>query len=304
MNKQLLNQDIQTDGKGGIACASSATYLDGRISNPHCHQFRINSAILKSFWRGSILLSLLLVLCLFLPGTWSAAQLPEPTNELYVLDQAKVMSNETRSMILNTSQELARLTKAQVAVVTIKTLDDQPLEEVSLGILRKWGLGDKKLNNGVLILLVTEDRRAKIEVGYGLEGALTDGKTGRIQDEYMLPYYKKGDYDSGLRNGYAAIVQEVAKEYEVNLAVNPAQQAPSSEPVNNEDNLPSWVKILGIVFILILIWLDYRFLNGFIFGFLLGMIFRGGGGGGGGFGGGGSSGGGGSGGGGGSSRGW
>ncbi len=252
--------------------------------------------------RGTFFVSLLILFCLFLPGSWLAASLPDPAPDLYVLDQAGVMSDETRAIILNGSEELARLTKAQVAVVTIKSLDGQPLEDVSLGILRKWQLGDIKLNNGVLILFAEKERRARIEVGYGLEGALTDGKTGAIQDEYMQPYFKKGDYDQGLRNGYLAIVQEVAKEYEVNITVNPAQKVPSDQTVPNEDKLPTWVNILFIVGIILLIWADHRYLNGFLFGFLLGILMRGGGGGG--FGGGGSSGGGGSGGGGGSSRGW
>lgn len=277
MNKRLLNTDYR------IAFS------------------RINSA--NQRWQWSIILSLLLLFCFFLPLSWSAAELPNPDRDLYVLDQAGVMSDETRSMIISTSQELAAKTKAQVAVVTLKTIDTQVLEDVSLGILRKWQLGDKKLNNGVLILLITEDRLSRIEVGYGLEGALTDSKTGRIQDDYMLPYFKTGDYDTGLRNGYSAVVQEVAKEYQINLAVDPAQKVTPSEPVQTAEKTPLWLKILGITILLLLIWLDFRFLDGLIFGFLLGMLFRGGGGGGFG-GGGGSSGGGGSGGGGGSSRGW
>lgn len=248
---------------------------------------------------------LLLLFAFLLPANCLAAALPEPTAELYVLDQAGVMSDETSNMIINTSKELARLTKAQVAVVTLKTLDDRPLEEVSLGILRKWQLGDKKLNNGVLILLVPDEHHSRIEVGYGLEGVLPDGKTGRIQDDYMLPYYKEAKYDQGLRNGYLAVVKEVAKEYDVNLTVGTATKAPTDNTSENHQKTPAWLNILGICFILLLIWLDYRYLNGFIFGFILGMLFRGGGRGGGfGDGGGGSMGGGGSGGGGGSSRGW
>lgn len=248
--------------------------------------------------------ALLLLLTVCLPGRCSAAALPEPASDLYVLDQAGVMSDDTRSMIIDTSNELARLTKAQVAVVTLKTLDDRPLEEVSLGILRKWQLGDKQLNNGVLILLVPGEHYSRIEVGYGLEGVLTDGKTGRIQDDYMLPYYKQGDYDEGLRNGYLVIVKEVAKEYNVNLNIDSVQKAPVGNPADSEQETPAWMVVLTILAVLLLAWLDFRYLNGFIFGFILGTLFRGGRGGGGGFGGGGSIGGGGSGGGGGSSRGW
>lgn len=254
--------------------------------------------------RGS-LLSLALLFLFVLPAFGAAANIPAAPADLYVLDQAGVMSTETSNIILSTSQDLARQTKAQVAVVTLKTLDNQALEEVSLGILRKWGLGDKQLNNGVLILLVTSDHQSRIEVGYGLEGALTDGKTGSIQDEYMLPYYKQGKYDLGLRNGYLAVVQEVAKEYGVTLSQDQNYTATPAAPTQTSSGTPAWLKILGIILLLLLFWVDNRFLNGFILGMILGSIFRGGGGGGGfGGGGGGSFGGGGSGGGGGSSRGW
>ena len=237
----------------------------------------------------------------------AAASLPTPPPELYVLDQAGVMSSETKSMIINTSQELARQTKAQVAVVTLKTLDGQSIADVALQIGRQWQLGDKQLNNGVLILVVPDERQARIEVGYGLEGALPDGKTGRIQDDYMLPAFRQGNFDQGLANGYKVVVAEVAKEYGVTINIDPVDASdPSPTPAQK---MPAWVTILGVIGLITLLWLDNRFFNGFFLGMILGMLFRGGGrGGGGGFGGGGfgggSSGGGGSFGGGGSSRGW
>jgi uncharacterized protein len=255
----------------------------------------------QNIFRGS-LLSLALLLLFVLPA-FGAASIPAKPSDIYVLDQANVMSTETQALILQTSQDLARQTKAQVAVVTLKTLDNQVLEDVSLGILRGWGLGDKKLNNGVLILLVESDRQSRIEVGYGLEGALTDGETGRIQDEYMLPYFKQGQYDLGLRNGYLAVIQDVAKEYKVSLSQNPDYKATPAAPVSNNGQIPGWVKILGVFMLLSLIWLDHRYFNGLILGLIIGSMFRGGGGGFGGGGGGGGFGGG-SGGGGGSSRGW
>lgn len=221
----------------------------------------------KNVFRGS-LLSLMLLLLFVLPA-FSAASIPAPSADLYVLDQAGVMSADTRAVILNSSQELARLTKSQVAVVTLKTLDNQVLEDVSLGILRGWGLGDQELNNGVLILLVESDRKSRIEVGYGLEGALTDGKTGRIQDEYMLPYFKQGQYDLGLRNGYLAVIQDVAKEYGVTLTQNQAYKATPAEPVETSDGTPAWLKVLGIFLVLLVLWLDHRFFNGFILGMIL-----------------------------------
>jgi len=255
--------------------------------------FKLHSMLI---WLGVCIISWMM---LFPVPAMAAATLPEPPPGLYVLDQAGVMSNETKSMIINTSQELNRQTKAQVAVVTLKTLDGQPIEDVALGIGRKWQLGDKQLNNGLVILVVPSERKSRIEVGYGLEGALPDAKTGRIQDEYMLPAFKQGDYDSGLANGYKSIVAEVAKEYGVSLNIQGGTSTPTQAPVKKK--VPAWQTILGVIALIFLLWLDNRFLGGFLTGFILGMLFRGGGRGGGG---GGDSGGGGSFGGGGSNRDW
>ncbi len=270
---------------------------------PSNNQNHRKNRLLKYLCRGSWLSLLLLFFMLPLPSR--AVDIPSPPADLYVLDQASVMSSETRSLIISTSRDLASQTKAQVVVVTLNTLNDQVLEEVSLTILREWGIGDKQLNNGVLILLIPSEHKSRIEVGYGLEGILTDGKTGRIQDEYMLPYYKQEQYDLGLRNGYLAVVQEVAQEYNITLAPSQDYQATPGVTEESGEPTPTWLKILGIFLLILLIWLDHRFLNGFILGMILSGLFRGGGRGGGGFGGGGGgSFGGGSGGGGGSSRGW
>lgn len=251
---------------------------------------------------------LMVLLLLALPNAQVQAEYkaPQPAPELYVLDQAGVMSNETKAMIISTSEELARQTKAQVAVVTLSSLEDQPIEDVGLAILRDWKLGDKELNNGLLLLIAPNDRQMRIEVGYGLEGALPDAKTGRIRDQHILPAFKQNDYDLGIRQGYLALVEDVAREYNVMLNV---QQPDATVPKDaaRQEELPGWAVVLMVIGFLILFWLDRRFLNGFIFGVLLSAILRGGGRGGrfggGGFGGG-SSGGGGSGGGGGSSGRW
>lgn len=256
-------------------------------------------------WRRAPALALLLALLAWAAPLQAAVQVPQPGPEFYVLDQAGVLSDSTRQYIVQASTELERLTRAQVAVVTMESLQGQVLEEVSLAILRQWGLGDRQLNNGLLMLVVVGDRRSRIEVGYGLEGALPDAKTGRIQDEYMLPYFRAGDYDSGVLAGYQALVQEVAKEYGVELSTPAPGVLPL--PVQTAPELPWWAWALIGLGILLLVWVDARFFRGFFLGLLLGSLTRGGRGGGsfgGGFRGGGGRGGGGSGGGGGSSRGW
>ncbi len=230
----------------------------------------------------------------------AAISIPQVPSQTYVLDQANVLNDETEQTIVQLSTQLQQLTKAQVVVVTLESLNGVALEDYSLAILRGWGIGDEKLNNGLLILVSPSDRVSRIEVGYGLEGALPDAKTGQIQDEYMIPYFENSDFDSGILNGYAAIVKVIAQEYNVELNVS----SPQALPVQSTS---PWAIIAIIIFIILLLYLDHRFLNSFILGMILGSMFRSGrgggfGGGGGGFGGGGF--GGGSGGGGGSSRGW
>ena len=163
------------------------------------------------------LLWLLLVLqvIFFLPwGLGQAAGIPpKPARDIYVVDEAGVLSSRTKQIILAYSSALAKRTKTQVVVLTVPTLDGESIEDYGLSVLRKWCIGDKKENNGVLLLVATKDRKSRIEVGYGLEGVLPDGLTGRIQDQYMLPSFRKGNYDEGILNGYSAVLQTVAKGY-------------------------------------------------------------------------------------------
>lgn len=244
-----------------------------------------------------------LVLGLYLAmGTvaWAQPQIPpKPATSIYVQDYAGVLADNTKAGINDLGTQLASKTKAQVVVVTVKTLGGATVEEYALALLRQWGIGDKTLNNGVLLLVAVDDRQSRIEVGYGLEGALPDAKTGRIQDEYMLPYFKRADYNQGIFNTYLALTGEVAKEYKQELTTE-SQPAPPAPDVSTEswwDGLPWWAQIMIIGGLLLLLIIDWVFFGGSITWFIILMLRRGGGGGGGGFGGG-------SGGGGGSSRRW
>lgn len=247
---------------------------------------------------------ILLLQCFFAACATAAPQIPpKPTAAagIYVQDYAQVLSAEDKRRLLSIGQELDNKTTAQLAVVTVKTLDGQPIEDYALSILREWGIGSKEKNNGALIVVAVQDRRSRIEVGYGLEGLLTDGLTGRIQDQAMIPYFRKGNYAAGIVNGYAVTASLIAKDAGVQLtAVNSEQIAVPANTTNNTDQeYPFWLKLLigaGIVLLLII---DNLFLGGVLTQMLFFMFLRGRGGGGGrgGFGGG-------SGGGGGSSRSW
>lgn len=247
---------------------------------------------------------ILLLQCFFAAWATAAPQIPpKPTAAagIYVQDYAQVLSAEDKRRLLSIGQELDNKTTAQLAVVTVKTLDGQPIEDYALSILREWGIGSKEKNNGALIVVAVQDRRSRIEVGYGLEGLLTDGLTGRIQDQAMIPYFRKGNYAAGIVNGYAVTASLIAKDAGVQLtAVNSEQIAVPAKTTNNTDQeYPFWLKLLIGVGIVLLLIIDNLFLGGVLTQMLFFMFLRGRGGGGGrgGFGGG-------SGGGGGSSRSW
>ena len=155
-----------------------------------------------------------------------------PKSEFYVNDYANVLTTETEDYIINTNIELQNKTKAQIVVVTVNSLDGKTIEEYATELFRKFGIGDKEKNNGVLLLCSTGDRMFRIEVGYGLEGTLTDGKTGRIQDEYIIPYLKNNNYDEGIKNGFSAVLKEICEEY--NITVSGAETARMGQ--SNIDN--------------------------------------------------------------------
>ena len=170
---------------------------------------------------------ILLISLLFLSPTCLAME--KPTERFYVNDFADVLSDETEQYIFDESVKLKNATSAQIVVVTVPNLEGKSVEEYSTELFRSYGIGDKEKNNGVLLLVSVGDRKLRIEVGYGLEGALPDAKAGRIRDNYLTPYLKDDKWDEGILNGYKAIFQVVAEEYNYDGAV-----ATPEEPEANE----------------------------------------------------------------------
>ncbi len=197
--------------------------------------------------------------------------------------------------------EHERQTSNQVAVATVETLEGRPIEDAAIEILRETALGQADRNNGVLLLVAVAERRMRIEVGYGLEGALPDATAGRIIAHEIAPRFKAGDMPGGIEAGVDAIIAAIAGEY-------------VARPEDSEEE-PAWIPFAMVILsaiIVVFIIRRRRARRAAMGGVLLGGWgahrhgggFGGGGIGGGGFGGGGFAGGGGSGGGGGASGGW
>lgn len=147
--------------------------------------------------------------------TAAKASYPQPTRDFFVNDFADCLNAADAAEMQKIGEALYQATEAQVVVVTVSSLDGEEIEDYGYDLANAWGIGEGKADSGVLLLLSTGDRQVRIEVGKGLEGRLTDGKTGRILDNYAVPHLKNNDFSTGLTEAYKAIVNEVYAEYDV-----------------------------------------------------------------------------------------
>ncbi len=237
------------------------------------------------------------------------ASTPQPPDmpRDYVVDLAGIIRSDLKSELNTYLQTLEQKTTAQVLVLTVQTLDNQGIEEFALNTKGKWRLGQKGKDNGVLIVVAVQDRKYRIEVGYGLESVLPDSMVGSIGREYFVPYFKAGDYSAGIYAGTIAVINTIATHEGV--SITSGQGNTGARGAHRGKPLSTFHKIIAIAFGIILLILCVTHPGQC---FLLFLLFSQGGGrggwssgGGGGFGGGSfGGGGGGSGGGGGASGGW
>ena len=206
----------------------------------------------------------------------SVSSLPAPRG--YVSDFAGVLSPATQANLEDLCYQVDRRANAQIAVVTIKSLDnDQSIEEFATQLEDKWKVGPKGTDRGVLMIVSLAPRRYRIEVGYGLEGILNDAKVGDI-GRSMVPALSQNDYNTAIPLGVRQIAQVIANDAGVTLT--------QTQPVHQYHRQPATVQLTltelvlgGGVILLILFFLVKTGNAGLIF-FLLGNLMGGGGGGG------------------------
>ena len=173
--------------------------------------------------------------------------LAAPAPRAYVNDTAGVLGAQTAARLDAVLADLDARAKAQVAVLTVKTLGDRDIETYAVETYKKWGIGDKRTSRGVLLLVAVEDRKSRIEVGYGLEGILPDGLTGAIQDEYMLPYFKAGDYAGGVTQGSLALAAAIAKDSGITLAAGAQGGRRQARPLSARQKILSALLLVGFI---------------------------------------------------------
>jgi uncharacterized protein len=159
---------------------------------------------MRTALRNALLATLLLTTAIA-----AAAEVPFLTGR--VTDNADVLSEATRHSLTALLKAHEDSTGDQIAVLTIPTLDGEGIEEYALRVFEAWKLGQKGKDNGILLVVAPNDRRMRIEVGYGLEGTLTDSLAGSIIRNVMTPRFKEGDYNSGIDAGVKAILALLEK---------------------------------------------------------------------------------------------
>lgn len=174
-------------------------------------------------------------------GAVPAAATDVPFLSGRVVDDAEILAPETRERLAARLKAHEHKTTNQVAVLTVPTIAPESIEEYASRVFAAWKLGQRGKDNGVLVVVVPDDRRMRIEVGYGLEGTLTDTLSGRIIRNRMTPQFKSGNYDAGIEAGIDAIVDllEGGKEPAAEHAQDAAGSAFSLEGFEEAD-LPPW----------------------------------------------------------------
>ena len=223
------------------------------------------------------LAALFAFLCLIAPAS-AAPQFPALTGR--VVDDAHILDDETRDSLDEKLAALEAKTSRQLIVVTLKSLGGYEISDYGYQLGRAWGIGQKKLNNGVLLIVAPNEHRVRIEVGYGLEPILTDAFSSVVIQTQILPHFRQGDFNGGVVAGTDALIQQLSLE--TSEAEKRAAAAEQQLQQRNENGGGG-----GLVALLVILFIFFAI--GRVFGGwgLLPFLFMGGGPRGGGWGGGG-----------------
>lgn len=160
---------------------------------------------------GLLLCALGAVLCL--TGDLHALEVPSRP-EGYVTDKADILSAAAEARVESVLRQFEERTSNQVIVATFLSLEGESLEDFSIRLAEQWKPGQQDKDNGVILLIFRDDRQMRIEVGYGLEGALPDALAGTIIQQEIAPRFRAGEYEEGVLYGLQAILQAISGEYQ------------------------------------------------------------------------------------------
>lgn len=166
-------------------------------------------------YAGAIALLLLIV------GGAGAAEPVFPPLTGRVVDEADILSPQARDQIGQMLAQREQATGDQIVVATVKSLQGYSIEDFGYQLGRYWGIGQKEHDNGAILLVAPNEHKVRIEVGYGLEGRLTDAQSRIIIEQVILPVFRSGDFNTGVQAGTAAMLRVLGGEQPVAVAAQP-----------------------------------------------------------------------------------
>lgn len=183
-------------------------------------------------------------------GLFAQKVLPKPDPVRFVTDNANVLSQDEKDRLEEKLKALSDSSSNQIVVVLIPTLGDNDIEEYAHTLFRSWGIGQKKMNNGVLILSAINDHKIRVEVGLGLEGAIPDVTAKDIIATCIKPSFKESKYFEGLDSGTTALSKAAVGEYDMPVA---SVSSKNSSSTGSMVPLFIFIGIFGTLFITIVI---------------------------------------------------
>ncbi len=144
---------------------------------------------------------------LVLPASTKALEIPEPQG--FVSDYAGVLSQDQRNSLETKLKSYEEQSTNEISVVTIKSLEGGDIDDLAVRVFEKWKIGKENKDNGILLIAAVDDRKMRIEIGYGLEPFVTDGDAGEIIRDKIAPKFKAGDYYGGIEDGVDGIIGQI-----------------------------------------------------------------------------------------------
>lgn len=166
------------------------------------------------------------LLCLVPAAVIAAPDFPPLTGR--VVDEAGLLSPQAETQLAQLLRKHEQATTEQVVVVTLKSLQGYDIADYGYQLGRHWGIGQADKNNGLLFIIAPKERKTRIDVGYGLEGRMTDALSKQIIDFEVIPYFKKGDFEGGIVNGTQAILAVLGGSYDAKAARAKLRKGPQT----------------------------------------------------------------------------
>ncbi len=193
----------------------------------------------------------------------SKIKLPDVKKDTFIYDQGEFLNDDEERKVNELLVKLEKASTIEFAVITIPSLNDLTIEEYANKMANELGIGKKEKNNGVLLLISKTDNKVRLEIGNGLQGILTDSISGRILDNYFVPYRENNEYDKAVSQTVQAVINRIASSEEYDFSIDGIDES----LVVDDDISGTTVFIIILVLVLIAVVLEgatgYYLGNGF-----------------------------------------